>query len=138
MTEQDEHEGWVDRRWSVPKTVWDQILEMASHSGIHYAELTAMLLEDGIKVRMREPLVAAMPPPPAPDPWTVTYVQDDKGKDLGKLELRQVPSKSEILSLEGKSYVVTQRAWSASDGQTVAFLRVRPWQPSTNSARPKG
>lgn len=124
VAKQDPHEGWVDRKWSVPKSTWDQILEMAAHSGIHYAELVAMLLEDGIKVRMREPLVRALPPPPAPDPWTVTYMEDDKGNFLGKLQLRQVPAKGEVVAVGKQSYKVVQRAWSVKDAAATAFLRL--------------
>lgn len=118
-------EKYVDRRWSLPKSTWDQVLEMAATTGINYAELVCMLLEDGIKVRMRIPIESTRPDPPPP-PWTVVHVELD-GKVLGRINMRQVPGMDEIVTVDGKSYVVLQRAWVVDKGEASAYLRVQAW-----------
>jgi hypothetical protein len=118
-------EEYVDRRWSIPKSLWDQVLEAAAATGINFAELVVRFLEDGLKMHMREPVVRATQakPKPAPDPWTVVYVEEGE-KVLGRLNMRQVPSVDEILTVDGSNYVVRQRAWTAQKGVVSAYLRV--------------
>ena len=127
----DPHEGWVDRRWSVPKEVWDQILEMAAQSGIHYAELVVILVEEGIAVKMREPLERNKPPPLPPHPFTSVRIEGPDDRLIAKRDLRQVPAPGEILTLEGRNYVVDQRAWGLAE-EVVAYLRVSPWPRPTS------
>ena len=119
-------EDYVDRRWSVPKNLWEQILELAASSGINYAELVCVLLEDGLKLRMRIPVENSRPEPPPP-PWSEVCVELD-GKVLGRLRMRQVPGVDEILTVDGKSYVVRQRAWTVVKGETSAYLRVEEFK----------
>jgi hypothetical protein len=121
-----EDDGFVDRRWSVPKDVWDQILEMAAQTGINYAELVVMLLEDGIKVRMRIPVEQARGQKPAV-PWSVVHVELGN-KLLGRLNMRQVPGPDEVLTIDGKSYLVTQRAWQVVKGLASAYIRVEAFE----------
>jgi hypothetical protein len=117
-----EEDPYVDRRWSIPRALWDQILEMANNTGINYAELVCMLLEDGLKIRMRIPIESARPDPPPP-PWTVVHVELD-GRVLGRINMRQVPAPDEVMTVDGKVYLVTQRAWTVTKGDAEAYLRV--------------
>lgn len=119
-------DGYVDRRWSVPKYLWEQILEMSSTSGINHAELVCILLEDGVKLRMRLPVESARAPelpPPPPPPWLVVYVEEGE-KRLGRLNMRQVPAAGEFLTIDKTNYLVIQRAWSVKKGELAAYLRV--------------
>lgn len=130
VTDVKPDDGYVDRRWSVPKSLWEQILEMAANSGINFAELVVILLEDGLKLRMRLPVEAARspePPPPPPPPWSTVYVEEGD-KRLGRLNMRQVPAPGEMLTIDGNHYMVEQRAWSVKAGEAVAFLRVEAWE----------
>jgi hypothetical protein len=123
-------DGYVDRRWSVPKSLWEQILEMAATSGINYAELLVILLEDGVKLRMRLPVESARapePPPPPPPPWMVVYVEEGE-KLLGRLNMRQVPASGELLTIDTANYKVLQRAWSVKKGELAAYLRVEAFE----------
>ncbi len=121
-----EVDDYVDRRWSLPRPLWEQILEIAASSGINFAELVCILLADGIKVHMRIPVERAAKLKPPPDPWTVVYVE--KGTTvLGRLNMRQVPGVDEILTVDGKNYIVCQRAWVAADGEVSAYLRVEEY-----------
>jgi hypothetical protein len=129
VTDVQDDDGYVDRRWTVPKSLWEQILEMAATSGINYAELVVILLEDGVKLRMRLPVEAARspePPPPPPPPWSEVYVEEGE-KLLGRLRMRQVPAPQEMLTIDGSNYLVVQRAWSVKAGEAAAFLRVEAW-----------
>jgi hypothetical protein len=117
-----DEEPYVDRRWTLPKKLWDQILEMSESTGINYAELVCMLLEDGLKIRMRIPIESARPDPPPP-PWTTCHVEHN-GKVLGRLNMRQVPAADEVLTVDGRSYLVVQRAWTVVKGEAEAYLRV--------------
>jgi hypothetical protein len=122
VTNEQGDDGYVDRRWSVPKPLWDQLLELAADTGINYAELVNICLEDGLKLRMRLPVERARPKPPPP-PWLVVYVEQG-GKVLGRLNMRQVPAEGEVLTIDGASFVVQERAWTVKDGDAAAYLRV--------------
>ena len=115
-------EEYVDRRWSLPKATWEQLLEMAASTGINFAELLVILLEDGLKLRMRMPVEASRPEPPPP-PWSEVCVELND-KVLGRLKMRQVPGVDEILTVDGKSFVVRQRAWIVAKCEAQAYLRV--------------
>jgi hypothetical protein len=120
---------YVDRRWTIPKKIWDQILEMAANSGINYAELVCMLLEDGIKVAMRLPVEHARPAP-APPPWTAVRIEGPKDQLVAQVNMRQVPDTDEIVTIKGTHYVVRQRAWAVAGDGLVGFLRVEEFQTS--------
>ena len=130
VTDVQADDGYVDRRWSVPKCLWEQIIEMSSTSGINYAELVVILLEDGVKLRMRLPVEAARspePPPAPPPPWSEVHVVLEEGESerkLGRLKMRQVPASGELLTIDGVHYEVNERAWSVKAGEAAAFLRV--------------
>lgn len=125
--------GVVDRKMAIREDLWAQILELSTHSGINFMELVNRLLEDGIARHVRAPVEKAWPkqepaPPPEP-PWMVVYVEEGD-ELLGRLRLRQVPSVDEVMTIDGQSYLVLQRAWTVKEGNAAAYLRVRAYEGS--------
>lgn len=121
-----EDEDLVSRRVSIPRKLWEEILELSDSSGVHYQDMTTNLIELGIQVqhaqnRLRPRTVIQTGTP------TVITIVDDAGTELEvrkPVVLAQVPPAGESLSFRRKNYKVLWRGWSVA-GEGKAYLRIR-------------
>lgn len=106
----------------------DDVLERisAAAQGARLSEENALirLVDLGLQAKAEELEQARPPRPPVGTPIRI----ESNGKLLLATYSRTVPGQDEILNVNGASYVVRQRAWSATVNGMVAYLRVDPYK----------
>lgn len=116
----------VGRRLTLPKDLWEEIVELAARTGAHPADVIVALIRvgmqadsDGLTRPLRKHVVG-----------TQTMLEIN-GKVRRVITCSQVPPVGEILGLDGENYVVVQRAWNVHQDTMRAYLRLEPYgQPA--------
>jgi hypothetical protein len=83
------------------------------------------LVDMGLQARLARGL--AVPPPPPPDGTRVRVDVLPGMKRLIECFMNAVPAPGDLISVQGESYEVQQRAWTVAVKSSTAYLRVRAY-----------